>query len=51
MPFVVTQMDPEIVIKSEVTQEEKNKYYTISFICGIQKSGADELISKEEIES
>ena len=51
MPFVVTQTDPEIVIKSGVTQEEKNRYCTMSFICGIQKNRADELISKDEIES
>ena len=33
MPFAVTWMDLEIVILSEVSQKEKDKYM-ISFICG-----------------
>ena len=37
MPFVATWMDPEIVILSEVSQTEKDKYHMISFICGILK--------------
>ena len=35
MPFAATWMDPEIVILSEVSQREKDKYHTISLICGI----------------
>ena len=35
MPFAATWMDPEIVILSEVSQTEKDKYHTISLICGI----------------
>ena len=35
MPFVATWMDLEILILSEVSQEEKNKYHVISLICGI----------------
>ena len=35
MPFVSTQMDLEIIIPSEVSQKEKDKYYIISLICGI----------------
>ena len=35
MPFVVTRMDLEIVILSEVSQTEKEKYHMISLICGI----------------
>ena len=35
MPFAATWMDLEIIILSEVSQKEKDKYYTISFICGI----------------
>ena len=35
MPFVTTQMDLEIIILSEVSQIEKNKYHMISLICGI----------------
>ena len=35
MPLVVTWMDPEIVIMSEVSQTEKVKYCMISLSCGI----------------
>ena len=35
MPFAATQMDLEIVILSEVSQTEKDKYHTILLICGI----------------
>ena len=35
MPFVATWMDLEIVILSEVTQTEKEKYHTTSPICEI----------------
>ena len=34
-PFAGTRMDIEIVIQSEVSQKEKNKYHIISLICGI----------------
>ena len=34
-PFAATWMDLEIVIVSEVSQTEKDKYHMISFICGI----------------
>ena len=37
MPFAATWMDLEIIILSEVSQTEKNKYLMISLICGIQK--------------
>ena len=35
MPFAVTWVDLEIVILSEVSQTEKDKYHVISLICGI----------------
>ena len=35
MPFVVTWMDVQIIILSEVSQTEKDKYHMVSLICGI----------------
>ena len=35
MSFVTTWMDLEIVILSEVSQTQKDKYHMISLICGI----------------
>ena len=35
LPFAATWMDLEIIIQSEVSQTEKDKYYMISLICGI----------------
>ena len=35
MPFAATWMDLEIVILSEVSQIQKDKYHMISLICGI----------------
>ena len=35
MPFAATWMDLEIVILSEVSQTEKEKYCMTSLICGI----------------
>jgi len=35
MPFAETWMGLEIVILSEVSQTEKDKYHMISLICGI----------------
>ena len=35
MPFAATWMDLEIIILSEVSQTEKDKYHMISVICGI----------------
>ena len=35
MPFAATGMDPEMIILSEVSQKEKDKYHMISLICGI----------------
>ena len=34
MPLVETWMDLEAVIQSEVSQKEKNKYHTLTHICG-----------------
>ena len=35
IPFAATWMDLEIIILSEVSQTEKDKYHMISLICGI----------------
>ena len=35
MPLAATWLDLEIVILSEVSQTQKDKYYMISLICGI----------------
>ena len=35
MPFAAVWIDLEIVILSEVNQTEKDKYHTISPVCGI----------------
>ena len=35
MPSAVTRIDTEIVILSEVSQTEKDKYHMISLTCGI----------------
>ena len=35
MPFAATWVDLEILILSEVSQKEKDKYYMVSLVCGI----------------
>ena len=35
MPSAVTWMDIEIIIQSEVSQTEKDKYHMTSLVCGI----------------
>ena len=35
MPFAATWMQLEIILLSEVSQKEKDKYHMISLICGI----------------
>ena len=37
MPFAATWMDIEIIILSEVSQTEKDKYHMRSLICGHKK--------------
>ena len=44
--FVEMWMDLESVIQSEVSQKEKSKYRIITYICGIQKNGIDDLIAR-----
>ena len=35
MPFAATWMELEIIILSELSKKEKDKYHMISLICGI----------------
>ena len=35
MSFAATRMQLEIIILSEVSQKEKDKYHMVSLICGI----------------
>ena len=35
MPLAATWMDLEVIILSEVSQTEKDKYHMISLLCGI----------------
>ena len=35
MPFAATWMDLEVIILSEISQKEKDKYHMIPLICGI----------------
>ena len=35
MPFAATWIQLEMIILSEVSQKEKDKYHMISLICGI----------------
>ena len=35
MPFAAAWMDTEIIILSEISQKEKDKYHMILLICGI----------------
>ena len=49
--FTEPWMDQEIVIQSEVSPKEKNKYRILTHICGIQKNGTDELVCKAGIET
>ena len=37
MPFAATRMDVQIIILTEVSQTEKDKYHMMSLTCGIFK--------------
>ena len=49
MPFAVTWLEPEIVILSEVSQTEKDKYHMILLICGIERNTTNKPIYKTEV--
>ena len=46
VPFAATWMDLEIVILSEESKTEKDKYHMISLVCGILKKATNEVIYK-----
>ena len=49
MPFAATWIDLEIIILSEVSQTEKDKYHMISLICRIlKKNDTHELIKQKQ---
>ena len=51
MSFAAAWMDLEIIILSEVSRTQKDKYHMISLICGILKNYTNELIYKTETDS
>ena len=48
MPFATTWVDIEVVIPSEVSQEEQVKYHTVSLMCGIQTVTQMNLFTKQK---
>ena len=53
MPFAATWMELEVIILSEVSQAEKDKYHMILYMDSKKKKKSDtnELIYKREIDS
>ena len=50
MPFAANWMVLEIIILTEVSHTEEEKYHMISLICGIYKNNTNELLYKTEID-
>ena len=51
MPFAATWMDLEIIILSEVSQTEKDKYHDITYMWNLKKKNdTNDLIYKTEID-
>ena len=44
--FAVVCIDLDSVIRSEVSQKEKNKYCILTHLCGIQENGTNEPICR-----
>ena len=51
MPFAATWIDLEIIILSEVSQTEKDKYHDITYKWNLKKKDTNELIYKTETDS
>ena len=48
MPFAAAWMNLEIMILSEVSQKEKDKYHIISFMCGIENRTQMNMSAKQK---
>ena len=48
---ITTRMDLEIIILSEVSQTEKDKYHMISHMLNLKKDNVNKLIYKAETDS
>ena len=48
MPFAATWMKLEIIILSEVSQTEKDKYHMMSLICGVENMTQVKLSMKQK---
>ena len=44
-------MNLEPIVQSEVSQKEKDKYYMLTYVYGIQKDGTDEPICRAAVET
>ena len=51
MPFVAREIDLEVIILSEVSQTQKDKYHMISLSGMQKKNDTNELIYKIDIDS
>ena len=49
LPFATTWIDLEGIMLSEISQTEKDKYYLISLICGVQNKSKIKNLYKKEI--
>ena len=50
MPFAAIQMDLEMILLCEVSQTEKDKYYILTHMYGIQKDGTDDSVCRPAME-
>ena len=48
MPFAAMWMDLEMIMLSEIVQNENNKYHMISLVCGIKKMIQMNLFAKQK---
>ena len=51
MPFATTWMDLEIIILSEISQTETDKYHDITYRQNLKKKDTNEFIYKSETNS